>query len=401
MAGIHSVATVGAILCALIAEPGTATAQQTDSVKAKFQEFFEDIRQCFYDRMRNYQDSESGKSFQVTKYTDVFVLGATQEGLTEIFGLDISPSIISDRLVERLCHDHLTPNYVDAFGLAVKEQRSQSITNDTLATLGNRPIEHSAKFIENVNNWILEHDFGHSDITELALRELSGEARFTESAIVMVSRGSQAPDLYLWERYSYHAHTDDYDEPNREAMIENGRVAFIDVVEKTLKKVERFMSRGNVPEALYTLGIACHAMQDLVYHRGITMRQHSGLAYAEKDRNPDLPRSPLREARIRSAINATHSTVEWARFLVGEEAWKMMRSWVVDDALVLRRISRRFFPRGEDMTYLALFEYWWLSRDYVTGRRPRSQLQNGDGGLAQWNVFATIAEIDDRIGIAR
>jgi len=62
-----------------------------------------------------------------------------------------------------------------------------------------------------------------------------------------------------------------------------------------MEKMFRRVREKSYRRALFWIGVGCHAIQDLVYHRGMTLSQHAGLSFVLKDSDPDAPKGKLRE----------------------------------------------------------------------------------------------------------
>ncbi len=401
--------TLAVLLCcigSLVIPQENAYPQSIMAKKKSFSIFFNEIKFCFNDKINE-------NEIMSTKYTDIFLANAIKEEIRDFIMNDFSKFKYEKELVRNVCKRVFNERFLPAYNLAKKEREEvgKFETNEALANLGYMPIEHSNVFIEKVNNWFLTHDAGHADITRTALLRLPETKNFSESALRMVIQGSQGPDLFLWNEHLYHAHTDEYEKENRLDVINASRTGFINLVRKLLDDARRLAMypKQQTAEALYTIGMACHAMQDLVYHQGMTMRQHSGLAYSYEGRNPDLPpckgqedivdqkngQTSCKDRRNRwnEAVRVTLRTLELAESFISPSSWKTMISWNVEDKHALNVITKKFFNDQEQMTFDSLFEYWWMSVPYTIGERNLSELNDH---IAKWDIGKTINEIVHR-----
>lgn len=205
---------------------------------------------------------------------------------------------------QMFCEKILIPEYLTAYRETASKRESERIPD--LAPPGSQAIESDSLFIEQFHNNWGKHDLGHSDITVAALNTLDETTNLGEQDIalnpcgcrtsadlkLLVSRASQAPDLYRWTVISYHAHTEDHDwlkpEKHQEA-VSDSQHKFLGVIESHTKTVRRLARIGEYAESAFHLGLIGHLVQDLFYHHGITLRQHAGLSYIGTFQNPDLP----------------------------------------------------------------------------------------------------------------
>lgn len=194
---------------------------------------------------------------------------------------------------EKFCREDLFPRLREAFIKAYPEWKKAS--GGVLAKVGLLDISHVAPFIAFFHNNFGEHIYGHSDITEKAIKAL--EKTFLEEknieisvdSIWLMKSAAQAVDFYGWSEESYHAHTPDHgccDLTLRTIMIDEGKKEFNALFRRHWAAA---ISESEPTVAAFHIGILCHMIQDLIYHRGITLLQHAGLSYyLEKD--PDRPK---------------------------------------------------------------------------------------------------------------
>jgi len=128
---------------------------------------------------------------------------------------------------------------------------------------------------------------GHYEVTHTAaLRaQVGGKRVFSNAAADLLADASQDPDLFAWEDMAAHAQTksDKQGRPEDQAV---SQTAFLAFVEDKLAKASTACKANTVNLALYWLGFATHALEDLGPHLGRTNPEHAFNAFVEK-RNPD------------------------------------------------------------------------------------------------------------------
>lgn len=356
------------------AAPSSATGRDTPEMLL---EKILAVERCFEDRI-----GQSSPRAPIGGFTRMFLF----DHLTRMLPAT-SQSREQGPSIDELCRSAIS-TYRGARGLAAAEQRASAA--GSLAPLGTSAIESQRAFIEAAHNVTGRHARGHYDITLEALRALGPQLRLSDVAIEFVARASQSPDLYAWNDGRYHAHADEYqsDAADREARIAEGRGRFRQLLTKTIADLKRHADVGGWETALFALGIASHAVQDLVYHRGMTMRQHSGLSYAV-GRNPDFPHGEDASKRWNEAVALTPRVVRAARAEVSDRIWENLIAWRAPTPVDFQDVARRFFPAGEDISLRSLTAYWLLSLPYQSGARRTMELAQSPDcsqprGLACW-----------------
>jgi hypothetical protein len=116
---------------------------------------------------------------------------------------------------------------------------------------------------------------GHSDVTKNVLRQL----KFMSEAQEIVADASQDPDFYGWKDDNSHAQTfANNDGTVRSGDEANGRIAkgeFRDWMRDKIRKINTHCEEDQPNQALYLIGYALHAVQDLAAHNGRTAVEHS------------------------------------------------------------------------------------------------------------------------------
>jgi len=344
------------------------------------------IERCFASGIEQLHQVGTLERSPDSVYRRVFVFEQIEKHLVNQDG---QPGALFTEDPKRFCEERLIKVYREAVLAARKRQKESS--PDILAPSGTRPIESDKFFIEKTQNLTGKHIVGHSDITEAAIDRLPSRIRFSPSARELVSRSSQSPDLYRWNQERYHAHTPTYkpgDRTDRARNIAKGQQDFRELLVTLTDQFKRHARDGAYNRALFILGLGLHAVQDLVYHRGMTLQQHAGLSYTV-NRNPDLPKGGLERQRSEEAVVLSVQFIERLFTTLANDSRSGLLSWAPSDTFSFREIARSVFNSDEDISVSALISYWALSNDYRTGNRPTAELSQTDDcanhdGLACW-----------------
>lgn len=176
---------------------------------------------------------------------------------------------------------------------------------------------------------------GHSDVTK---RILARTFKYNYQAQLVAAEASQDPDFYAWPEDPAHAQT---------PADGNGRVADADVGhgKQAIKEFRRWLSdrvknlrlyceRGEPLHALYTLGYALHAVQDLAAHNGRTAAEHSWNSYCKNPECDDSKAAAPKEGdpdELEENIELAHALTERflrdVRDIIGESCWTKMKSY--------------------------------------------------------------------------
>lgn len=285
------------------------------------------ILSCFKNRLKiaaateNDQYHNIFKGYKVTSETDA--------ALTEL--IPVFYNDIKTMDPRSFCQDKLLPSFIKKYAEAKEnmvrknaagEEGMTAQTNSSsekrfpdLGFPGTRAMSAdtvAARAVAAGHSVLYSHIVGHSDITSVALNELislTGKTRDSSKELErrcnctmsqftkeLVESASQSPDLYEWDTDSYHAQTKEHNETDTTQASEHAQVSldeFKAQINKMVKQIRAWLSgpasARSYPRAAFQLGALCHLVQDLVFHHGITAKQHSGLAYINQFRNPDFP----------------------------------------------------------------------------------------------------------------
>lgn len=225
------------------------------------------------------------------------------------WALDVAASH-ADRMMQlggaAFCRSVVMPQFV----AQAREQATQSEVERqaSKAPPGGHTIDTGNIIIDGYQNLYGRHIRGHADITLVSVFERldipadpDGEhnvrrANRLEAGVRYLMHASQAPDLFRWNTDTYHAQTPDHCPEDtakvrrpRAERIEQGLGDFAETFIRHLQAARRFAGGDRLKSLMHT-GVLLHMMQDYVYHRGITLIQHSGLSYLSGYKNdPDKP----------------------------------------------------------------------------------------------------------------
>jgi hypothetical protein len=132
---------------------------------------------------------------------------------------------------------------------------------------------------------------GHYGVTRDAANALAATGHpFSSEAVALIADASQDPDLFDWNTMGAHGQTKSDSTtglPTETAeMAKAGWVSFIEKYVALAEAKCKAGSEGETRLALYYLGYAMHAIEDVAPHRGRTNPEHAYNAYVEQ-KNPD------------------------------------------------------------------------------------------------------------------
>lgn len=130
---------------------------------------------------------------------------------------------------------------------------------------------------------------GHYEVTTETVERLDrgGKFRLSTRAKAILADASQDPDIFKWGEMAAHGQTPLAKDgrPDDSAAAQERFQKFVkDHVKRAKDKCTG--SEADTQEALYWLGFALHAIQDVGSHRGRTNEEHAYNAYVE-NKNPD------------------------------------------------------------------------------------------------------------------
>jgi hypothetical protein len=298
--------------------------------------------------------------------------------------------------MENLCKLMLD-DYSPSIEEVAKDRNLKGV--EILAPVGGIPIEAESLFISVTNNWLFKHHKGHSDLTAEAWKRKTGLSS-TSNAGFWISRASQTPDLYRWRSEKYHAHTPEYDYKNgndRAVKIEDGISVFREQLTQVLKEIRQDAKSNSIAEAIFRIGIGAHLVQDLVFHRGITLRQHSGLAYA-LGKNPDYQQAYLIPTVWNDAVVMTERWIQAIKNSLSGDEWNTIVAWEPNGNIEFMKLAKLIFDSPQDISVRELVKYYELSLVYRAQPDRKSELEwkqdcQTGSGLPCWDTSKLVEDI--------
>ena len=369
---------------------------------------------------------------------------ATTDAFTELL-------LVFDAQVETmepsiLCENILVPVFKAGREKALKQiQESQDKRErefPSLAYAGTRAMTAdtwAASFVTGGHSLLYRHILGHSDITDAALLDLinlasesataptkaiSGlcDCRLTEYARELLQGAAQTPDLYAWSIDSFHAQTREHDETNEIVSREVSETSRKDVVNKAVSIIKEFRIFARRSDDAYQAGYAAvelgkvfHIVQDLVFHHGLTARQHSGLQFISGFRNPDFPEgidkcdknflcasdSPAKK-KLDQAKDFTKQILEAAITGIDKSALEKIFGLRMSDLgentslATLAQVSYAEPPQTKKYQEVGPFVMWSYKRSSKAYRQPFSVLHRVSDDSTPWNATIVLSEILDK-----
>lgn len=192
----------------------------------------------------------------------------------------------------------------------------------------------------------------------------------------LLMQGAQVPDLYLFGHPLWHAQTE------QAASRASSRDRFVALVVLTVQQAREAALREDVERAMVLLGAAAHAVQDLVYHRGMTQQEKAGLTYRAHS-NPDLPPEP-QDQRLRMQATRNTSALLAAALAPLQAPIGGARDSVVQDHELPLGLITSLWPEARALDYVALKNYFEL------GASAQSPAALGQANLGHWATEATL-----------
>lgn len=226
---------------------------------------------------------------ELSKYTEVAIAEFLIEHFEKFQAMDD----------EVFCEEVLLPQYIKGYKEVYARKKKKQ--GAVLAPLGSDAIDADDVVIQLSHNHYFKHYLGHSDISRAALNVLNSTnpeyrmlidkfqnlcaCAISQDSIDAVAKASQLPDIYKWDDETFHAHSPSYPDG-----IQTGIQKYIKLFEEQINSFRKD-AKSDTFKAVFRLGAMLHMIQDLIYHHGITLAQHSGLAYKTSNAftNPDFP----------------------------------------------------------------------------------------------------------------
>jgi hypothetical protein len=342
------------------------------------------VLRCFQREMRARAGQDPAlSSYRGNLYTEVFVWGAVVR----------DPSWVNER-EEPLCRrvlDEYRRLYLDAAG---KRPRRSAAAAEAKGLLP-QAIDSYPEFLRASGNPVSLHLLEHAEITRAALIEAAGGR--DRPAFDVVVHGAEQTEVQRWSDARYHAHTEEHQPSARDLEIATGQEVFAGRVVAMLSDFVSHGQTGNFAMASLALGVACHAIQDLALHRGLTRRQLAGLQFRAGREASWLDAPSAR----REAQRLTRELLAAVRATGGEELWSRFLAWSPPSNFDAGHASKSLF-RDEVpvpwLSYVSLTQHWASQLVYSGSPGKRRELDEGPAGLIRWDVPRLLERV--RTGLA-
>lgn len=355
------------------------------------------LLECFIEKMQKYDSN-----FERTPSTDLFVFDV----ITNPNNDKAIPRLDEDAFRAAFCKSALVKPYKPLYRRSKAQRVARS--KGTLGPLGGLWIETESPFIDSFYNLTGREAWGHSDITGDALSILlvnHPEFKLTQGGNHFLKHASQVPDLYHWKDEVFHAHTPSEEDNNyigksKLERITAGKELFKTHVRDHMRRFLQELSLNNVAGALLALGTVSHGVQDLVYHHGITLGQHAGLAYAGGFENPDYPNDKIRPIIQMEARTNTSLVLKTARTYAGDCGWRKIQDWEGLGGKSADDRSKKFWKHmskgnlRQDIGYFSLISYYGMADPYRKGNPKRKELEDASE-IIDWRSNELIKDIID------
>jgi hypothetical protein len=339
---------------------------------------------CFERQMRKSHEDPRFARYSRTSFTDVFFFDrvAADRGIVARSEVALCEGTVQDY---RALFLSTLATQATAAGPA---RAPRHLGDDLGASL---PVDGEPAFIRAAGNRTALHILWHAEITRAALLETT--AGRPRPVFATVSYGALQPDLHRWPDLRYHAQTGPFDPATRDAEIATAQTSFVGLVASTIHDFNEQVRQGSFDQAAIFLGVACHAVQDAVLHRGITRRQLAGLRFASDDRDPYAPeRAPAAEAK-----RWTKEILAVARAAIGDERlWARFLAWSPPAHFDLSKVADTVFSDDAfnvPLNYVNLTRHWLAQLAYQRSPALRQELGGGPDGLVRWDVAKLLERV--------
>lgn len=353
------------------------------------------VGECFFNKLEEIRSDIKAEN-KNTMRTEVFLFDAITQRAKQIGQARGDQSKLD--LICNEIYGIYKPRYLSAKILRDQKEPGK------LAPSGDLDIETDTPFLDTINNMTNKESWGHSNITEIAFKEANSGTLPTQNATFLIQQASQSADLYFWETEAYHAHTPEptsFSPPEVERSIQIGKCEFKKIVYGRMQDIW-YQTHGSIDQyhhVLLHLGLALHAIQDLVYHRGMTLAEHSALQFVF-DKSPDYPEGEAAEDRKKEVVEFSKQLILRTKEFIGEDIWKRIITWKMQGSQPYPKVIGK-----QDLGYWSLFKYWSLHSEYVPnaskyGRLTWDEQSKKVKGVIEWDVVALMQEILEQISLS-
>jgi hypothetical protein len=379
----------------VVAAPVPGAAAQPQPNEKQIEDKAKDLEICF-DReiaSRKAKGEARLRLYQKNPYTELFLFETLAKYSDEFL----------TKPAEDFCQQRVIPQYLSALDAEIAADKKAG-KDPTLAPAGTLlMLDSKQTFIRSADVIGGKHVRGHSDITSRAMTQAG--LQFQEDARQMVMHGAQDPDFWRWNDMRYHAQTDEAGAANLAAASRASVQRLYGLMEDLGVTLKRRLDKGQIDQALFTLGVMCHPTQDLIFHKGMTLTQHAGLSYT-LGKNPDARPEPEGTQLFEQATAATKELLATVKKSLPGPSWDRMIAFDAKGDVQSAKVARLVFkkndadPAEEDISYFELVKYWALSLPYTWRLHDRAELERD---LVKWNTKEILAEMNRRVaaGLAK
>jgi hypothetical protein len=343
------------------------------------------VLRCFHREMKARAAKEAALSaYQGNLYTEIFVWGA----------------VVRDPKWMTESEEPLCRRVLDQYGrlyqaAASKRPRRPAAGAAEAQGLVPQAVDSYPEFLRASGNPVGLHLLEHAEITRAALIEAAGGR--DRPVFDVVVHGGEQTEVQRWSDARYHAFTEEHQPAARAGEIATSEEVFAGRVVAMSSDFVSHGQPGNFSMASLALGAACHGIQDLALHRGLTRRQLAGLQFV-----PGKQPSAAEEASARKeARRLTRELLAAVRAVGGEELWARFLAWSPPSSFDPSHASKSLF-RDEVpvpwLSYVSLTQHWASHLVYTRNPERRRELDEGPTGLIHWDVPRLIERV--RTGLA-
>jgi hypothetical protein len=315
-----------------------------------------------------------------SSYTDVFVFDRT-------FGARGAIDGPAPALCESILKDYKALFTATAAKVAAREAGRAHAAKPSA-------IDGEPEFLRAAGGRTGLHMLLHGELTEATFVEAYGSRARAVSSTVRF--GAMATDVYRWSDLRFHGQTNPFEPGQREGEIGTSQVSFVGGMAAVLGHFNEELRDGSYDHAALYLGAACHAVQDLAFHHGMTRRQLAGLLFSgERDA------AAVESAAARAeAKRLTREVLSIAEAVIGDKRlWERFLAWTPPANYSFDFAAAAIFhdDPGAGRLNLVLLTHFWL--DQLGFRRSpalRAELGDGPEGLIRWDL----APVLDRVRVS-
>lgn len=349
----------------------------TQDTQLGWEEAIEQLHACYADSLQQLQARDP--NLTLTGHSEKFFFDQLSDENLEY--------VVSQKDVDAICETLFVQPLSEAFETLRSKKQGKSF-HAMAGTIGFDSESSLIKMAVRLGR--LDQVMGHSDITAHAL-DAFDDPMLGPSAVRLLSRTSQIPDLFLWWQEVAHAHTASSDLLLEPQTIEQHRQTFVAHIQQLLGRTVLACQNRQWFDAYVFLGTILHGIQDLVYHRGMTFSEHAGLSYYLHE-NPDRLDEPDFSRALNHAQQLSTQMLELLQSQLTTEQWQHFAQFEPNQSYDLYAYAKRLLPGSQPVTVTGMLGYWRLSLRYRFG--PEKYLEGLRQATAgRWDIDTTFEQI--------